>query len=428
MLESGLYLKTKLHLAPQMQFALRILQMPAAELNDLVQAQAMENPLISLEHSFTSYSPGESEENPLENCSAHSQENTLRRSLQLQIPPALPGSLRLLLLQLIDCLEPSGYLREPREELCAQLEVSPGRLQEALALLQSMDPPGVGASTLAECLLLQLQRLDASPLACQIARRHLEDVAAGRLAKIAREEGASLPEVRAAVERIRSLSPYPASGYDTGTPVSYVAPDIFVTAEGGALHVTLNQSLSPRITVDPLYLDMLTQAKETEVALYLRSQMESLNRLERAIAMRSTTLAAVARAVTDRQAPFFLSDTASLRPLSMEEVSQQLGLHSSTISRAVQGKYLRCARGTFPLRHFFARYVHGAEDSGGQLSNAQIRQRIQALIQEEDPAAPLSDQQLLCLLQEEGISVSRRTIAKYRQELGIPGTYARKKV
>lgn len=430
MLDSGLYLKAKLNLAPQMRYALQILQMPAEELTALVQEQAMENPLISLDTVAFSSRSRESWERIPENFSAPSLDRSLRTALRSQIPLSLPQEIQWTLLQLIDSLDESGYLRDPHEKLIELLGIPPSLFEESLALFQSFDPPGVGAFSLSECLSLQLCRIGGSALELRVARNHLEDVAAGRLAKIAREEQVPLSQVRAAVRRLHTLSPYPASGYDTGNSARYVTPDITVTRRGSELEIVLNEQLSPKLNVDPFYLDLMSRSNEEELGRYLRRQMDSLSQLEASIAMRTRTLRAVTRAIVEVQSRFFLTGDPALCPLSMEDVSRQVDLHISTVSRAVQNKYLLCEWGVFPLRHFFARYAPDSPRNSGEpatVSSIQIQCMIQEMIQAESPTAPLSDQQLVRLLDQKGISISRRAVAKYRQKMGIPGTYARKK-
>lgn len=427
MLDSGLYLKAQMHLTPQMRQTLQILQMPVAELAELIEAQALDNPLISLESDCFSWIEKAGRGEAPQDICAPAQDRTLRTALRLQIPLTLPAEMQWLLRQLIDSLDASGYLRESEEELAQLLGAPLPQVREAVALLQGFDPPGVGASCLSESLLLQLRRRGGSPLECRIARDHLEDVAAGRLPKIAKSQRVSLAQVQAAVCRLRELSPCPASGYDTGDPGGYIVPEILVSRGEGRWEISLDRQVVPRLQKDPLYLDLLSRTEEEEARLYLRRQLSALSRLEQAIALRGQTLCAITNVIVETQSRFFLTGDPLLRPLSLEDIGRQVNLHVSTVSRAVQNKYLRCRWGVYPLRYFLARRTRRPSARSEEVSSTGVQHRLQALIREEDPEAPLSDQQFQTLLREEGISVSRRAVAKYRQALGIPSTYARRK-
>jgi len=426
-LDPALRIEQKLHLSPQLQYTLTLLQMDTLSLLEHIRKEASENPLIALD---ALPSPGiprvpVSDQTVLE-IPDTSPDSTLRSALLQQIPPALDRKTEWVLRRLIDALEPSGYLDISPQELLP--DVPAPLLAQALSILQSMEPAGVGASSLSECLLLQLRRLPAAPeLAFALAERYLDAIAAGHLRKIAREEQVSLPRVEEALCCIRQLKPFPADGYQQSEQTIYTVPDIIVTAENGILSVKLAEHTSPALTRNPVYADMLEHLDDPEAFRYLKERASSLSRLEQAIAMRSHTLLSVAKVIVNRQSPYFSGQSTTLRPLTLKDISEELGIHISTVSRAVQDKYLICPQGTFRLRHFLSRYIpekNGDSDpNDGQDAAARM---IQELVAAEDPASPFSDQQLFDKLRERGINISRRSVANYREKLSIPSSYVRK--
>ena len=429
-LTPGLQMEQKLHLAPQMQYALTLLQMDADTLLQHIQKQAMENPLIALD-SIPSRKPScrHLDDKTVWEIPDRRTENTLRTHLMQQIPLDLDRELRWAVRHLIDALDPSGYFKDDRENFAESLGIPSELLERALALLHGMDPPGVGAFSLAECLKLQLDhRPDAPPLARRIADTWLHDAAAGRLRKIAREENTTLRCVEEAFAYIRTLSPYPASGYHSAENDAYILPDVIVACDSGELSVALTDWSAPTLRRNSAYAELLMRGEKDAVFRYLQEQAAAFTKLEQAIAMRSRTLLSVTRIIVDRQRDFFLNGSHPLRPLSLRDISQEVDLHVSTVSRAIRDKYLSCPLGVFPLRHFLSRYIPGEQQKDINPSGQDyVLRLIQELIEAEDPSSPLSDQQIYDELKERKVTISRRSVANYREKLSIPSSYVRKK-
>ena len=422
--------KNTLHLAPQMQYSLKLLQMDQTALAEHVLQEARNNPLISFDvipapiYTRDSSVLGETD---FELPDLHN-ENSHCKDLYDQIPLGLDPELAWIVRCLIDSLDDSGYLNSSDRELCDQMGISNDVYFSALDILQSLEPAGIGAHTLSECLLLQLRRknIDA-PLACLLAEQYLEDIAAGRLRKIARETKHSLDQVEESVKLIQSLSPRPISRSGEADKSLYIVPDVDVSFEEGKLLVSLTEN-SFHLNREPSCEALFAHAEELQIKSYLKQCSSSFSKLERALVMRADTLLSVTKIIVNRQEPFFRDRNCPLLPLSLFDISTELNLHVSTISKTVQNKYLRCPWGVFPLRHFIVRYMQnenlGSDKASGQ---DQVSHAIYELVSSENPDAPLSDQQIFVILHAKGLVESRRSIAYYRKKAGIQSSYSRKK-
>ena len=422
--------KNTLHLAPQMQYSLKLLQMDQTALAEHVLQEARNNPLISFDVNPAPIYPQDTSvlgETDFELPDLHN-ENSHCKDLYDQIPLGLDPELAWIVRCLIDSLDDSGYLNSSDRELCDQMGISKDVYFAALDILQSLEPAGIGAHTLSECLLLQLRRknIDA-PLACLLAEQYLEDIAAGRLRKIARETKHSLDQVEDSVKLIQSLSPRPISRSGEADKSIYIVPDVDVSFEEGKLLVSLTEN-SFHLNREPSCEALFAHAEELQIKSYLKQCSSSFSKLERALVMRADTLLSVTKIIVNRQEPFFRDRNYPLLPLSLFDISTELNLHVSTISKTVQNKYLRCPWGVFPLRHFIVRYMQnenlGSDKASGQ---DQVSHAIYELVSSENPDAPLSDQQIFVILHAKGLVESRRSIAYYRKKAGIQSSYSRKK-
>lgn len=330
---------------------------------------------------------------------------------------------------IISFIEDDGYLRTNFEAIreAARLTGNVSVLETALALVQKMDPPGVGARDLPECLLLQIQALyPHEDLAREIVRSYLRDVAKKRLPVIARATGASLSQVKAAVEIISKLQMRPGSAL-TSRPVARIVPDILVDYddESEQYRVRLAKGNNPRLRLSPYYLQMYRQnGSDRATREFLRKKIEAARAIQDAIEYRRQRLLQVAKVVVERQRPFFESGPEHLKVLRMCDLAAEFACDPSTISRTVDDKYMQTPRGIFPLRYFF---TGGTEtDQGEAMGWDAVKARVQQIVETEGKGRPLSDEQIAAILQKEGITVSRRTIAKYRLQLNIPPARQRK--
>lgn len=345
---------------------------------------------------------------------------TLADHLAGQIHGSAPeAELEALSLRLIGQLDRRGYFTESAEALREELGAPHELFAKALSLVRDLEPSGVGAFDLRDSLMLQLQHTDeADGLSMKLLRDHWDDLVRHRYSDIARACGESEEAVTAAARRIARLNPDPGSAFSRAEE-HVIAPDLIVTLEEGKPVVRLTGEGIPRLGLSADYRAMLTdRADETELRRYLSRCFREGRELIKAISDRQQTILTVARAIVARQEDFFREGPTALKPLRMEDIAQDTGLHVSTVSRAVKGKFLRCDHGVYELRRFFTAALPSAASEGGLSADA-VRSRIRELIEAEDPRHPLSDARIEAELNRSGISVARRTIAKYREQLNI---------
>lgn len=428
MLSPEISLEGRLNLSPQLQYALTILQFDTLSLYSHLQMQALENPIISMDHLHSCQPFAQRRDSFSNEIPDRKSELHLRQMLQEQIPWKISVEQRKILLYLIDRVDSSGYLRISPLALAHEFGTPVEKISEAIKTLQCMDPPGVGAASTEECLILQLKRqgLDDS-LTRRIIQHHLPDIAAGRLGKIAREEKAALETVRKSVQKVRQLRPHPTNGYTEDEDSVFSIPEISVEIVNGAPTAMLVENAKISIQKVQPYVELLAEMKDEQARRFLRENIARYSRIEYALVLRYSTLLSIAQVIVGRQRQFFLTGDKALCPLSLEDIAQAIGFHVSTVSKALQQKYLICSRGMFPLKYFLSRYTKNTEsDTGATVSQTQIAQRIAALIRTENPDAPLSDSDIFNLLQKEGIAMSRRSVVNYRERLGYPCSYQRK--
>ncbi len=359
------------------------------------------------------------------------EQDTLAEHLETQLRHSgLTADVEAAALTLIRSLDNRGFFPadSPPEQVAEQTALPHNTFRRALAAVQDLDPPGVGARDLRESLLLQLKRMgEDKALPARLLRDHWDALVRHRYAEAADALELDEEAVALAARRIARLNPNPGSGF-AEVEQHVIVPDILITSEGDELTATLTGEQVPRLTLSAHYKEMLgEQADKPELRRYLSRCFREGRALINAIAERQQTILRVAEALTRHQRAFFLRGPQTLAPLRMESLAEELGVHVSTISRAVRGKYLHCAYGVFELRTFFSAALPASGQEGGAVSAGAIQCRIRALVAAENPAKPLSDAMLESLLAAEGITVARRTITKYREQLKILPASLRKR-
>ena len=436
-MELSLQMKQTQKLSPQMIQTLEILQMGNLELQEYVEKQLLENPMLDRGEQKEQESvdqllrrmewlrgdsrrmrgSGESKDTMMP-LAVQPQTEGLQEHLRDQVAfKTLPRELRRAVEQVLAGLDSNGYLTESAEELAGRSGQPVQTVQRAVELVQELDPPGVGAHSLAECLELQLKRRGESGLVVRIVREHLEDMAKNHYNRIMQRTGASREAVQRACKLIRSLDPKPGSGFAAAEAPGYLIPDLLVTAKGESFAVTLNETVEPVLMVNPNYLKLLNESEDAQVREYLASKLRQAEWVTKGIAQRRSTLLRCGEGVVALQEDFFRKGPRHLRPMTLADVAGRLGLHESTVSRAIKDKYLQCSYGVFPMSSFFSRALQAA--SGEEITPERAKEAIRALIQEEDKKRPLSDQKLCELLAGQGLTLARRTVAKYREAMGI---------
>ncbi|MCC5084991.1 RNA polymerase factor sigma-54 [Xanthomonas campestris] len=350
---------------------------------------------------------------------------------QLHLSPLSPRDRQIGAI-LIDALDEDGYLREPLSAILETLNL--GNVDEAEVLtvlhqIQRFDPVGIGARSLGECLALQLQVLDAATpareLALQIVAGPLERLPRSGIAGLAHELKRSAADVEQAVQLVRSLDPRPGKQISALSQDTYVVPDCVIWRQRGVWRAALAGRAQPKVTIHRGYEQLIRSCGESDAG-YLRGQLQEARWLLKSLEARGETLLRVVRCLLQHQAGFLEFGAQALRPLTLREIAGELGLHESTISRAIARKYVRTPRGTIPLRSFFASGID--TDSGGEASSTAIQAMIRRLIDAENPRKPLSDAKLADLLKTSGVPVARRTVAKYREAMNISASHERVRI
>ena len=296
--------------------------------------------------------------------------------------------------------------------------------ESALVLVQRMEPAGVGAQSLEECLLLQIDGDDPDFSELRILiTEHLEELLQGKLRSIAQAMGVSSARLQKDKEKLALLDPYPGRAFSQDATV-FIQPDVIFEKWEGTWRALVPDRFAGRIGISSTYNALLQTPPDPETGRYLEEKLRQANQLLYALGQRNGTLQGVATFILERQRDW-LEGSGEKRPLSMEEVAAQLGVNVSTVSRAVKEKYLQCERGVFPLHAFFSKAVAKTEEEG-TVSADSVKERLRVIIDGENKQKPLSDRELTELLAAEGLQISRRTVAKYRDELGIPSTTGRK--
>ena len=350
---------------------------------------------------------------------------SLREYLLFQINTRdIPEGHKTVLRFLAESTKESGYLEADAVEM--MMERYPMKESTAKRILQefqSLDPVGVGARDLRECLLIQLKEKGASETAVELVGSYLEELGKNHISSIAKEMKCSVEAIRKALEEIRDCQPKPGSGFAGEEPVEYIIPDILVERVDGVLRVIVNGSVIPHLHINHAYVKMLRVGADAETEEYIAEKLKQAEWALQCISRRESTLKQVAECIVRRQHDFF-ENHGTLLPLRLADVAEDAGVHESTVSRAVKDKYLQCDRGVFPLHDFFSKAMAKTEE--GTVSADSIRDRLKAIIEEENKKKPLSDRELTEKLVSEGIQISRRTVAKYREGMGIAGASGRK--
>ena len=333
---------------------------------------------------------------------------------------------------IIYALDEDGYLKDDLETLRASLApeylVSREEVQAVLERVQHFEPVGVACRDLRECLLVQLQALSASTpglgLATYIVDQHLDTLARQDLKLLVRASGFEIEDVQQAIALIRSLNPHPCSRFGSDNE-NYVVPDVYVHPRGDDWRVSLNPDSDPGLRLNRMYMDLVRKSRG-EDKKYLKDRLQEARWLISGLEMRNQTLLAVTEAIVERQRDFFGQGEVAMKPLLQREIAETVGVHESTVSRATTQKYAHTPRGTFELKHFFSVGVPGA--NGEAIAATAVRAHLRRMIREEPGGKPLSDQALVDALATHGILLARRTVAKYRDQLGIPGSAQRRRI
>jgi RNA polymerase sigma-54 factor len=459
MLKPSLQLKLgqSLTMTPQLQQAIRLLQLPILDLNAEIQEALEENIMLEMEDlpdvpQTSSESTAEveaikadelwqtrsaervqdggwnGEGRPISEFADESGQ-TLREHLlwQLEMEHFSPREV-VIGEAIVDSINDDGYLTADTEEILDSLDeqpqVSEAEIDRTLTKIQHLDPVGVGARSIAECIVLQLSQLDwktpGLQLAIRIATDQLELVGSKDYGELRRSQRTTEEELHEALALIRACNPKPGLAVSPAA-AEYVIPDVFVRKVDNRWQVEISPTGVPRLSVNQQYARLLRGSSEHAV---LKSQLQEARWLIRSLEIRNETLLKVATSIVSRQTEFLEQGDEAMKPMVLRDVAEEIGMHESTISRVTTNKYMHTPRGVFEFKYFFS--SHLSSESGEDQSSTSVRAKIRKLIGAENPGKPLSDSKITNLLKDEGISVARRTVAKYREAMNIPSSSERR--
>ena len=446
-------------LSQRMIQSAEILQMTSQELNTYINELALENPVIDIVEPPTAQEQRESIEQQEwlnsfneENYYLYQRQNndddydfksswnintddgeTLQDYLWSQlITENFTDQETEIIKFMLECLDNKGYLEESTETIASYFGTDTEIVEDLLSDLQALDPSGVCARTLEECLKLQLERRDIlTPVLESIIDNCLEMVARNQIPAIARKLRLSPAETAGYCQIIKSLNPKPGVSFSSRDQLRYIIPDVTIVKFKDHFDILLNESMYPTIELNSYYRQMNQNPESSELKEYLGNKIRQAEWVKQCVTQRGKTLMQVSRAILEHQEEFFTFGPAHLSPLRLADIAQELDIHESTVSRAVSKKYLQCSWGVYPMNYFFSRSVAVQESSGNEngaqsVTAADIKRVLREIIEEENKKKPYSDRLLGEKLAERGISISRRTVAKYREDEGIADASGRK--
>ncbi|WP_409272175.1 RNA polymerase factor sigma-54 [Neobacillus sp. SCS-31] len=423
--------QTRLSMTQELSQAIALLQYSAQELASFLEARALENPLLEVMPS------GQSKDRPRKTTYREKQNDingiasetgtTLEEHLLSQLKPGrFQKDEQKLIRQVILNIDENGYFRGDINEIAVISNASPAKVEECLWEIQQLDPPGIGARNLQECLLLQLDRNgEGSPLAHVIVKGFFSEFAEKKWKKLAKELKVSLKEIQGIYDLMQKLNPRPGADFYQER-AAYLVPDVVADCVNGQWRVHLVEGNLPAIGFNDDMFHSLTSSGDEQAIKFLQEKYQDYQWLAKSIRQRNDTILKVAGKIIEKQPYFFAEAKGQLMPLTMKEVADCLDIHESTVSRAVREKYLGTPFGTFELKSFFSSGIGTVSDSSA--SSAQVKKLIAAIIGHEDKRQPVSDQEITNMLKKnEGLVISRRTVAKYREQLGIASSSKRKR-
>ncbi|MGC8795410.1 RNA polymerase factor sigma-54 [Thermodesulfovibrio sp.] len=461
--KTELRLTQKLALTPQLQLQLKLLQLPQLELSQFIELQLMENPMLEIDEETENnhekeiseeieepiavdklekimideyfaeraddgrdlgyFTPGIEEKPSFELFYSTTSDLWEYLLWQLRLSKA-SDEIRAVAEIIIGNIDEDGYLKATEEEIAKIADTNIETVKKAIKLVQEFDPPGVGARDIKECLILQIKALDLGNTLVQfVVEEHLEDIRKKKYETIAKKFNVSIDEVIKAVKIIEKLEPRPGRNFSKAQ-VNIPVPDVYVNKVEGEYQIILNDEGIPKLRLSKLYRELFTEKDlSSDEKKYLKEKFKNAIELLRSIEQRNRTIYRVTESLIKFQREFFDKGVSYLKPLNLKDVASDLGLHESTISRVTSNKYLACEHGVFNFRFFFS---NALPSNHGSVSTTFVKELIQKIINEENPANPLSDQEISDMLKKQGIDIARRTVAKYREELKIPPKSLRK--
>ena len=444
----------RLIMTPELRQAIKILQLSSVELTDYVNEIILENPLIEVNEEAIDPNLGKKESLLDWGEYLRGTRDLPERNLSKEVKAEFPfeslvskgmdlheylfsqlGYLSLSKMQykaaryLIGNLNSLGYLAVTLEQAANDLKIAYKKVEEALSIVQGFDPPGVGARSLSECILIQLKQKNINNQELyDIVNNHLENIASGRLNRVAQALEIPVARVQELADIIKSLNPKPGASFGNGSDTRYIVPDVTVERIDNEYIILINDNRVPNLTINNTYRAILDSSKGTDdtTRSFVENKLNQALWLMRSIEQRRMTIYQVTSALVDLQRPFFDYGMKYLKPLTLKQLADQINVHESTVSRATSNKYLQTPHGTFEYKFFFNPGLT-TTDKGDNACSEIIKRTLQEIVKTEDTTKPYSDQKLADMMQERGVLIARRTVTKYREELGIPNTVYRRR-
>lgn len=439
-LKAGLWQQQtiKLAMTQELTQAITLLQYSTQELSEFLEDKAIENPLLQIESgNVETMDPRYDHVKKAKQSSQSDKQNWLEQISKKEISIvehlfsqmdffAFDHKTKRVITFLINSLDDNGYLQISTDEVAQLLHATNQEVEKAIQIIQGLDPVGIGAHNLQECLLLQINREDnKNELANIIVSEYFLLFAEKKWKPIAKQLGIEMKEIQDAFDYVKTLNPRPASDFYSNQS-AYITPDVIVQWDGESFSVSVFDEALPKIKFNQNYFRQFKAIGDKQVNRFLHDKQQDYHWIVKSIQQRKETISKVAIKIVEKQPDFFINGPEYLKPMTMKEISEELGIHESTVSRAVREKYVQTPFGTFELKVFFSSTIKTT--SNEDASSKQVKTMLAELINKEDKFKPLSDQDLVALLKENnGIMVSRRTIAKYRDQLGIPASSKRKR-
>lgn len=446
----------KLILTHEMQLSIKVLQMSVNDLKEYINTEFTENPVLDIQEEYTNTAENKKEVDKydykemlkyfeFDNYGAQSygsydqedvspfnfisEKKSLKEYLHEQLSEMKNSELvKKVGDYIIESLDHRGYLEIGIKEIAEELNLDMKIVEEALATVQELEPFGIGARDLKECLKLQLLNLGLLDERLEeIVENHLEDIADSKYSSIGKSLGISPSEAQRYGDVIRKLEPKPSSGFYTGEDVKFIIPDAEIRNIQGEFFIIMNDGVLPKLSINSAYKEVINNGDNNETSDYVKEKLNKAIFMIKSIEQRRSTLYNVLEKILEKQNGFFLKGLNYLKPMTLKEVAEELGIHESTVSRAIKDKYILTSFGTVRIKDIFVSGL-SVKKSDEDVAVGRIKSRIKEMINEENKQKPISDQLICDKLNEEKINISRRTVAKYREELGIQSSSKRKRI
>lgn len=447
----------KLIMTQQMQLSVKLLQMSTSDLRDYIEKEFLENPVLEAQYetlddkskeqdrleykelikylesdNYGSQSYGDYDEESVSPFTFISNPKSLKEYLLEQIIDLpIDDYLRSICSYMIESLDNRGYLDIKNEEIEKELRCGEENIQRALILLHNLEPAGIGARDIKECLILQLKRLGRNnDVLMDIINNHLQDLADNKYQVIGKALKITAKEAQAYGDLIKTLEPKPSRGFYTGEDMKFIIPDAEIRKIDGQFFVIMNDRVLPKLSINSMYSEILNNNDDKDAVKYIEEKIGKAMFLVKSIDQRKSTLHKVLEKIVEKQKGYFEKGEKELIPMTLKEIAEEIGMHESTVSRAIREKYILTSFGTIKIKDLFTNGIQGNSKGGNEsedISVINIKKSIEKLINEEDKLKPLSDQIICEKLNKNGMNISRRTVAKYREEMGIKSSSKRKR-